>query len=130
MIGILSAYSQQYMLAFAGITTLVFALPIFFTPIFWARRMQWFIPEHTDLSVYFGRCLGALLIVAELFSLRAAITGTGLVAAFEIMTAIVALMIPVHAYGAIRRIQPLTETLEIVLWCVLLALNLSFFPVA
>ncbi|HEY0836453.1 MAG TPA: hypothetical protein VGE72_21270 [Azospirillum sp.] len=130
MIGMWSAYSQQYMLAFAGITTLAFALPIFFTPVAWARHMRWTIPEHTDLAVYFGRCLGALIIVAEVFALRAALTGSGLVAAFEIMTAIVILMIPVHIYGAFRRIQPITETLEIGLWCALLVLNLSFFPMA
>lgn len=128
MIGMWSAYSQQYLLVFAGITTLAFALPIFFTPVAWARRMGWVIPEQTDLTIYFGRCLGALIIVAELFAIRAALLGNGLISAFEIMTAIVVLMIPVHIYGAVRKIQPITETLEIGVWCVLLVLNLSFYP--
>ena len=34
----------------------------------------------------------------------------------------------IHVYGAIRRIQPLSETLEIGLWTVLLLLNTAFFP--
>lgn len=130
MIGLWSAHSQQYMLWFTVITTLAFALPIFFVPLFWARRMLWPIPEHTDLAVYFGRCLGALVLVVEAFAMRAALSGANLVAAFEIMTAIVALMIPVHIYGALKKIQPITETLEIGFWCTLLVLNLGFFPVA
>jgi uncharacterized YccA/Bax inhibitor family protein len=128
MIGMWSTYSQQYLLAFVGVTTLVFALPIFIFPLVWARLLKWPLPDHTDLAVYFGRCLGALLIVVELFALRAALTGNGLVAAFELMTGTIVLMIVVHIYGAIKNIQPMTETFETGIWCGLLALSLSFFP--
>jgi hypothetical protein len=128
MIGMWSIYSRQYLLAFVGLTTLVFALPIFIFPLAWAHLLKWPLPDHTDLAVYFGRCLGALLIVVELFALRAALTGNGLVAAFELMTGTIVLMIVVHIYGAIKNIQPTTETLEIGIWCVLLALSLGFFP--
>jgi len=128
MIGMWSTYSHQYLLAFVGITTFAFALPIFIFPLAWARLLRWPLPDHTDLAVYFGRCLGALLIVLEVFSLRAVLTGNGLIAAFELMTGTIFLMIAVHIYGAIKNIQPMTETLEIGIWCVLLALSLSFFP--
>ena len=29
----------------------------------WARAMQWNIPDDTDLAVYFGRCLGAFILI-------------------------------------------------------------------
>lgn len=129
MLGVWSAYSQKYMLVFTAVTTLAFALPIFFIPVSWARRMLWPVPGDTDLVLYFGRCLGALILVVEAYSMRAAISGANLRDAFEIMTGIVILMIPLHIYGALKKIQPITETVEIAMWCTLLLLNLAFFPI-
>ena len=37
-------------------------------------------------------------------------------------------MFGVHVYGAIRRIQPITETLEIGFWMILFGLNVLFYP--
>ena len=37
-------------------------------------------------------------------------------------------MIVVHVHGAIRGIQPVTETLEIALWVVLFLVTLGFYP--
>jgi len=128
MIGIWSTHAQTYLLVFASLTTLLFALPIFFKPIQWARIMQWNIPEDTDLAVYFGRCLGAFILIVELISFRAAITGEGLRFAFEVLLAVFSFMLIVHIYGAIRKIQPITETLENILWLVLLVLTLCFYP--
>jgi VIT1/CCC1 family predicted Fe2+/Mn2+ transporter len=128
MIGIWSSHAQAFLLVFAAITTLAFALPIFFKPILWARAMQWKIPEDTDLAVYFGRCLGAFILIVELLAFRAAITGEGLLAVFEILIAVFSFMLVVHIYGAIKKIQPITETLENILWLVLLVLTLCFFP--
>jgi len=33
-----------------------------------------------------------------------------------------------HAYGAIKKIQPVTETVEIILWVVLFLVTLCFYP--
>jgi len=129
MIGIWSTHAQTFLLVFAAITTLAFALPIFFKPMLWAKAMQWNIPEDTDLAVYFGRCLGAFILIVELLAFRAAISGNGLLFVFEILIAVFSFMLVVHIYGAIRKIQPLTETLENILWLVLLVLTLCFFPV-
>ena len=54
-------------------TTLVFALPIFLVPLTWARLMRWRIPQDVDLAVYFGRCLGAFILIVEALMLRAAL---------------------------------------------------------
>ena len=74
MIGAFGDHAQTFLLVFATITTLVFALPIFFVPIRWARVMQFRITDDTDLSVYFGRCLGAFILIVEALAFRAALT--------------------------------------------------------
>jgi uncharacterized membrane protein len=38
------------------------------------------------------------------------------------------LMFFVHVYGAIKNIQPITETLEIGFWMILFVLNVLFYP--
>ena len=128
MIGMWGEYSQTYLLVFVIVTSIAFALPIFFKPLVWAKMMQWEIPQETDLAVYFGRCLGAFICIVELIALRAAITGVGLVFAFEVMLAVFSFMLVVHIYGAIKKIQPITETLENILWLILLGLTLAFYP--
>lgn len=128
MIGIWGDFAQTYLLIFALITSLAFALPIFFVPLTWAKLMQWKIPQEIDLAVYFGRCLGAFICIVELIAFRAAITGNGVIFAFEVLIAVFLFMLVVHIYGWIRKIQPITETLENILWLILLLLTLAFYP--
>ncbi|WP_447592128.1 hypothetical protein [Aquipseudomonas campi] len=128
MIGIWSSYSQDFLLWLVIATTLVFALPIFLVPLLWARLMGWKIPEETHLAIYFGRCLGAFILIIEALMLRAALTGEALVVAFEALGAVALLMVLVHVYGAIRRIQPLSETLEILMYSGMFALVVLFWP--
>lgn len=128
MIGIWNEHAQTYLLVFSITTSLFFALPIFFKPLAWAKLMLWEIPKETDLAVYFGRCLGAFICIVELITLKAAITGVGLLFTFEMLIAVFVFMLVVHIYGAIKQIQPITETLENILWLVLLLLTLAFYP--
>ena len=128
MIGIWAAHAQAFLLVLMLVTSAVFALPIFLTPLTWARRFGWRIPEHTDLAVYFGRCLGAFILIVELLMLRAALTGTGLVLTFQVLIAVAVLMTVVHIWGALQRIQPISETLEIGMYAGLGALAALFYP--
>jgi hypothetical protein len=128
MIGIWAAHAQAFLLVLMLVTSAVFALPIFLTPLAWARRFGWQIPEHTDLAVYFGRCLGAFVLVVELLMLRAAFTGTGLVFTYQVLIAVAVLMTIVHIWGALQRIQPISETLEIGMYAGLGALAALFYP--
>lgn len=128
MIGIWGQYSQDFLLWLAISTSLVFALPIFFVPLRWARIMGWHIPQHTHLAIYFGRCLGAFILIVEALMFRAALTGQAIVVTFEVLAAVALLMVLVHVYGAIRRIQPLSETLEILMYSGMLVLTLLFWP--
>ena len=128
MIGIWAAHAQAFLLVLMLVTSAVFALPIFLTPLTWARRFGWRIPEHTDLAVYFGRCLGAFILIVELLMLRAALTGTGLVLTFQVLIAVAVLMTVVHIWGALQRIQPISETLEIGMYAGLGFLAVLFYP--
>lgn len=130
MLGQWGDYATVYLLILMVTTTIGFAGPIFLVPLAWARAMLWRIPADTDLAVYFGRCLGAFILIVELLMLRAVTTGAGLADTFNVLFAVYGLMLVVHVYGAIRRIQPITETLEIGFWALLLVLNTLFYPAA
>lgn len=130
MIGIWSAHAQTFMLVFAILAIVVFVIPMIFAPIFWARMLLWNVPEDTDLVVYSLRSLGSLGLAVLLITLRAATTGEGLVLVYELFIPFFALMVLVHLYGAIKKIQPVTETLEIGFWLALLVLALCFMPAA
>ena len=128
MLGLWSANAADFLLILTLATTLAFALPIFLVPLTWARLMAWQIPQQTDLAVYFGRCLGAFILILEALMLRAALTGEAMHTAFELLAATATMMIVVHVYGALKRIQPLSETLEIGFYVLLLLLTLMFWP--
>ena len=130
MLGLWSAWSQTYLLLLVVVTSLVLALPIFLVPLTWARRFGWRIPQETDLAVYFGRCLGAFALIVEALMLRAGLSGVGLVFTFQVMLGVAALMVLVHVWGAVQRIQPLSETLEIGMYGGMFLLTVLFYPVA
>ncbi|SMH57646.1 hypothetical protein [Azospirillum agricola] len=128
MLGLYADHGTTYLTVLMTVTTLSFALPILVAPLTWARLMLWRVPAETDLAVYFGRCLGAFILIVELLMLRAVTTGTGLTHVFDVLFCVFLLMLAVHVYGALRRIQPVTETLEIGLWAFLLVCNTVFYP--
>lgn len=128
MLGLWSEHAQLYLLILTVSTTLVFALPIFLVPLTWARLMLWKLPAETDLAVYFGRCLGAFILIVEALMLRAGLTGEAIHTTFEVLACVAIMMIVVHIYGALKRIQPLTETLEIGFYSALLVLTLLCWP--
>src|SRR5674476_1007761 len=113
MIGIYSAHSQIFLLVLASITTLFFALPLLLVPLAWARLMQWRIPMETDLCVYFGRCLGAFVVGIDIMGFLGAFYAERQQVIFEVLYFVSISMIAVHAYGAWRKIQPVSETAEI-----------------
>ena len=130
MIGIWSAHAQTFMLVFSILAMVAFVIPMIFAPMFWARMLLWNIPDDTDLAVYALRSLGSLGLAVLLITFRAAMTGEGLLLVYEMFIPFFALMVLVHIYGAIRKIQPITETLEIGFWLALLVLAICFMPVA
>lgn len=129
MLGLWGAHAREFLLVIMATTTVVFALPIFLMPLTWARMFRWHIPEHTDLAVYFGRCLGAFVLIVEALMLRAALTGEGIEFTFQVLLAVGVTMVIVHVWGALQRIQPFTETLEIGMYGGMFLLAVLFYPV-
>ena len=128
MLGIWSAHSQAFLLVLVCVTSIVFALPIFLVPLTWARWFGWRIPQERDLAIYFGRCLGAFILIVEALMLRAGLSGEGLVFTFQVLLGVAAMMVIVHVWGAIRRIQPISETLEIGMYSGMFLLAAMFYP--
>lgn len=66
--------------------------------------------------------------IVQVIMLRGALDLEHRRTAFEVLFLIFGAMWIIHVYGAIRHIQPVSETLEIGMWTALLALNAAFFP--
>ena len=128
-IGYWSHLATHYLIVLALVTLVAFSLLLFFRPLLWAKLFWWRLPEDTDLTIYFGRCLGAFALVTDAMFLHAALTGVGVVTMLQFFTLFCLLMVVVHVWGALARIQPITETLETGMWAGLVILNLLFMPV-
>ncbi|MDE0856063.1 MAG: hypothetical protein OSA97_16735 [Nevskia sp.] len=128
MLGLWSAYSQVFLIALVCVTSLVFALPIFLVPLSWARWFGWRIPQERDLAIYFGRCLGAFILIVEALMLRAGLSGVGLLFTFQVLLGVALMMVIVHVWGALLRIQPVSETLEIGMYGGMFLLAVLFYP--
>src|SRR5262245_22470525 len=60
-------------LPLVGIGALILlGLPLLFRPLLWAKVLRWGLAGNEDLTVYFGRSLGAVLCVLSVFALVAA----------------------------------------------------------
>lgn len=111
-----------YLKTMAILFTLAIGLPLLVAPLFWARLMRWKIPDDTDLTYYFGRCLGAVVTaISVLYFLHAS---NPALHAFmlELLLAAFGLMVVVHMWGFLKRTQPWTETAEIPVYFVLAAI--------
>ena len=129
MIGIWNSYSDVYLIV-AGVAMLAaFGLPLLLVPTGWARVFRWEVPQPRDLVVFLGRSLGVFISILAIFAFKVAQTPTAKPFYFDLMLWVFGGMILLHAYGAIRKTQPITETLEIILWVVLTVVTLCFYPV-
>jgi hypothetical protein len=128
MIGIWQSYSGAYLYV-AGVAMLAtFGIPLLVVPLRWARAFRWEVPQSENLVVFLGRSLGILISLLAVFAVKV----TGSPAAkpffFDLMLWLFVAMIALHAYGAIRKTQPITETVEILLWVALFLITLCFYP--
>lgn len=130
MLGMASQYQTIYLKIFMISTTLFFALPIVLAPLHWAKLMQWQIPEDTHLALYFGRCLGVFILIVEWLMWRASFFAEAATTTFQVLFGVFGGMLLLHIYGAIKKIQPITETLEIGFWLLLLIINTLCYPIS
>ena len=131
MIGLWSEQASGFLIAVGVVSLLSLGLPMVFVPLTWASWLRWPIPEATDgrnLSIYFGRCLGAVICVQATVTIARSDDAAVQPMLFALLIGQFALMVAVHVWGAVRRIQPLSETLETCVWAALLVLALLFTP--
>jgi hypothetical protein len=107
----------------------VYALPLLFVPIRWARLFRWKIPEgDLTLAVYFGRCLGGVATAVAVVCLLAAKAPEQNVALFDLIALVGAFMTGVHIWGAVRERYPWPEHAEIVLYAALTIAAIALRP--
>ena len=131
MIGLWSEQASGFLVAVSFFALVALGLPMLVVPLTWARWLRWPIPQASDgrnLSIYFGRCLGAVICVQATVVLVNADDPDIQPALFAILIGGFALMTAVHVWGAVRKIQPLSETVETLAWVGLLVLALLFLP--
>lgn len=128
MIGIWSTYADIYLVA-AGVAMLAaFGFPLIFVPMRWARLFRWDVSQPGNLVIFLARSLGVFITVIALYAFKVARTPSAMPFFFELMLWTFAGMLLLHIYGAIRKTQPVTETIEIGLWIILCLVTLCFYP--
>ena len=128
MIGIWSSYADVYLIV-AGVAMLVaFGLPLMLAPMRWASVFRWDVSQPGNLVIFLGRSLGVFISVIAIYAFKVSQTPAAMPFYYELMLWTFVGMILLHIYGAIRKTQPITETLEIGLWVILCLITLCFYP--
>jgi hypothetical protein len=120
--------SALFLLAASGVGLCVFGLPLLVSPLKWAKRLRWRLPEDTDLAVYLGRSLGAVAVALSLGGLWAARDPWRYRIVFQMAVVAAALLAGVHIRGAIEGKQPWTETAEIPFWAAMAIGAVACYP--
>jgi hypothetical protein len=120
--------SSIFLLVGATAFAIFFGLPLFISPLYWARRIGWRIPEDRDLVNYLGRSLGGGILPIIIIAYLAASDPWKYRFIFQLVILIGIFMVAVHVYGFIKRTQPLVEHLEIILYSLLSILAWYFYP--
>ncbi len=128
MIGIWQSYSDVYLYIAGAAMLAAFGIPLLVVPLHWARAFRWEVPQPENLVVFLGRSLGIIISLLAVFAFKATFSPAAKPFFFDLMLWLFVAMIALHAYGAIRKTQPVTETVEILLWVVLFLITLCFYP--
>ena len=120
--------SSLFLLAASSIGLLAFALPLLLSPLRWARRLRWRVPEDSDLTVYLGRSLGAVATALGVGGLLAARDPRRHRVVFLMAAVAGFLLTGVHVSGAVQKKQPWTETAEIGFWAAMTAGAVATYP--
>ena len=108
--------ARLFLLVLGSVFMVAIGIPLFVDPYWWGDLFGWDTGTRTDLTVYLGRCLGAVAI---------AISGTALWASrapaehrtlFDIVASAGVLLAIVHLRGLLDDAQPVVEDLEILLY--------------
>ena len=128
MIGIWKSYADIYLMITGIVMLVAFGIPLTLVPMRWARAFRWEVSQPTQLVIFFGRSVGVLLSVLAIYALIISQMPAAIPFYFNLLLLTLAGMLLLHVYGAIRRTQPITETVEIALWVFLGIVTLLFYP--
>jgi hypothetical protein len=129
MVGIWNSYADIYLIVAGVAMLLFFGLPLTLVPLRWAGVFRWDVSQAGDLVIFLGRSLGVFITVIALYAFDISQNPAGMPFFYELMLWTFVGMIILHIYGAIRKTQPITETIEIGLWVILCLVTLCFYPV-
>ncbi len=110
------ALASWFLLVSGIVFLVVYALPLLFVPLWWARVFRWELPERTHLTVYLGRCVGGMALAVVVFVFRAVPDPRSSRVLFDLVALMSGILALIHVWGLIRRNQPWTEHAEIVLY--------------
>jgi chromate transport protein ChrA len=117
--------ASWFLVACTTFFLLIIALPLLIAPLTWARWFGWKPQEgNTDLTVYFGRCLGAVALAIIVTVTQGISDPRNHRALFDLISLSTGLMVVVHLWGWLRKAQPLTETVETAVWAVVFVTSL------
>ena len=106
--------ASWFLLVVTVVFSALYALPLLFMPLRWARWFRWKLPEgNPELTVYFGRCLGGLALALIVTVLRAVPDPKAHLAFFDLTYLVCGTMTVIHLWGAVERSQPWPEHVEI-----------------
>jgi len=120
--------SSIFMLAGSTGLVILLGLPLLISPMGWARKLGWKIPEEADLANYLGRSLGGVCLSIAIVGYLAARNPWLYRPVFELVIILGLFGAGVHVYGFIRKSQPMFENLEIVVFLLVSALAWYFYP--
>jgi hypothetical protein len=115
---------------FIGATAIVclLGLPLLISPMTWARKLGWEIPEQKDLANYFGRSLGAVGLSIAIVGYMAAFDPWQYRFVFDLVIWLGIFLAGVHVYGFIKKNQPVFENVEAFLYPLISLLAWYFYP--
>jgi hypothetical protein len=128
MIGIWASYNNIYLIVAGVVMLAAFGLPLTLAPMSWAQIFRWELPQLQNLTAFLGRSMGVIISIIAIFAFKVTQTPEAKPFYFDLMLWIFGGMILLHVYGAIRKTQPITETLEILMWVFLSTITLCFYP--
>jgi hypothetical protein len=124
----MNAGSSVFMLVGSTGLVILLGLPLLISPMRWARKLGWKIPEETDLANYLGRSLGGVCLSIAVVGYLAVRNPWQYRPVFELVIILGVFGTGVHVYGLIRESQPVVENLEIVVFLLISALAWYFYP--
>ena len=108
--------ARTFLIVVAAVFLPVFAIPLFADPYWWGDVFGWDTEPRTDLTVYLGRCLGAVALAIAGVALLAARDPAAHRSLFDVLTIVAALLALVHVRGLFEDAQPTVEHLEIAMY--------------